>query len=145
MFAAASVRLEQQPADALLSVCTITPSPVTFGSYDPLLASPVTASAPVTISCTLGLLVSATVTLGTGGSGTFFPRTMSGPSSLQYQLFTDAAHTIVWGDGTAGTATNSYSSLLGGNATFTVYGQIPAAQSVKVGSYSDTVVETVDF
>ena len=59
---------------------------------------------------------------------------------LTYQLYQDAAMTIIWGDKTSGTA----SFTINGNGNFTVYGQIPAGQDVNIGSYSDTVSGTVN-
>jgi spore coat protein U-like protein len=67
-----------------------------------------------------------------------------GVDLLTYNLYTDAAATTVWGDDTGGTATQK----LAGNspsATLTVFGKADAGQDVPAGSYTDTVVITVNF
>src|SRR6266487_1298814 len=53
----------------------------------------------------------------------FIPRKMVNAGTLlNYNLYTDAARTTVWGDGTGGTVTVSGSS--NGSTTHTVYGRI---------------------
>jgi spore coat protein U-like protein len=69
-------------------------------------------------------------------------------NQLQYNLFTDALHTIIWGDGSSGTSSVSDSyilNLLSTTRNYTVYGQIPASQNVAVGAYTDSIIATVTF
>ncbi len=131
--------------------CTVSATPVMFGVYDSANASPTDSTGTVTVRCTglLGLLVTLNLQLSTGGSGSFSPRRLVGPSgTLDYNLFRDAARTEVWGNGTAGTFTVSDSFLIvigGVTRTFTVHGRIPASQDRGPGSYSDTIVVTLNF
>lgn len=137
------------------STCNFSVSPVAFGTYSPVLATPDDSAGTVTITCTNrpppGFVdISYVVRLGRGQAGSFATRQMAaGTSLLGYNLFVDAARTIVWGDGTAGTAVAATSFRLAGNKTesisHTIYGRIPARQAAQVGSYSDTIVVTLEF
>lgn len=137
------------------STCNFSVSPVAFGTYSPVLATPDDSAGTVTITCTNrpppGFVdISYVVRLGQGSSGSFVARQMAaGAARLGYNLFLDAARSIVWGDGTAGTAVAGSSFRLAGNKTqsvsHTIYGRIPARQAAEVGSYSDTIVVTLEF
>jgi spore coat protein U-like protein len=70
---------------------------------------------------------------------------MTGPSSalLGYKLFSNSGYTTNWGntvgtDTVAGIGTGTAQSL-------SVYGQLPAGQFVRPGSYTDTVIATVTY
>lgn len=136
--------------------CTVTPSSVIFGNYDPNTATPNDSSGNITVSCgSLVLSVTPfTVALSGGASGTMAARAMAnGNARLQYQLYSDAARSIVAGDGTggssaiSGTIVNLAGVLLGsGSTTASVYGRIPAGQIMATpGNYLDTVLVTVSF
>jgi spore coat protein U-like protein len=131
--------------------CSISTSPLSFGSYDPISAnasSPLTTTGGVSVTCTTG--ASPVITLDQGatpatGSANGAPlRQMVDSASdvLAYNLYVASDHMTVWGNtsgtGQAGTADGSAHSL-------TVYGSIPAGQNVPVGTYGDTVVATVSF
>ncbi|MGH8732064.1 MAG: Csu type fimbrial protein, partial [Burkholderiales bacterium] len=92
-----------------------------------------------------------TVTLQIGpsaGSGQIASRAMrAGAESLGYNLYRDAARSLVWGQ-TAGVdagtlAINGIPNNGTKDGTFVVYGRIPARQSVAAGSYTDTVQLTI--
>ena len=143
-----------QPAFALLcgtglDPVTVSATPVNFGSYMPTSALALVAGGTVKISCGLGLdlLPNFTVALSQGNGGSYAPRAMiNGSMRLSYNLYTTAAYSTVWGDGTAGTAVQSYTSPLQlGSATFTAYGQLPAGQFAGAGLYTDTIVVTVTY
>jgi spore coat protein U-like protein len=67
----------------------------------------------------------------------------NGVSSLFYQLYTNAGHSTVWGDGTGGTQAIKDGYLLSVGVdvikTYPVYGRITALQNVTNGAYTDTV------
>ncbi len=135
--------------------CTIATTAVAFGAYDPVgtnLGAALNAPVPgkVSVNCTVGS--SATVTLGQGGnvgaaSTDIDPnrRMTDGagtPHFLSYTLFSDAGLTTEWGN-TVGTGVAHVGT--GTSTDLPVYGTIPAAQNVPVGSYSDSVLATVTF
>lgn len=74
---------------------------------------------------------------------------MLAPPQLNYNLYADGAHTLIWGDGTGGTSTVSDSYTLPASSStrdYTVYGRISGAQSSAVaGNYLDTVLITVTY
>lgn len=122
------------------TTCNLTITDVAFGSYDVFTKTKTKSTGKVKVKCTAS--ASYTISLS-AGSGTFASRVMtSGRYQLDYNLYTDSAHTIVWGDGTAGTSTVS---ATGTGATYTVYGLVPALQNVAVGDYSDTITVTVTY
>lgn len=137
----------------LAQSCTVTGEPVNFGPYNPISASPLTATGRVTVSCqapVLGLLVPFNVALSQGTSGSF-NRSMSGTSTrLHYQLYTNATYSTPWGDGTSGTSTVAGSVLvsllnLPGTAALPVYGRVPGGQNVRVGVYTDIITIIVNY
>ena len=66
-----------------------------------------------------------------------------GADTLRYDLFQDAGRTIHWGD-RSGTDTRDVLTT-GAPQTVNVYGQIPAGQRVRDGTYSDMITVTVTF
>ncbi len=127
------------------AVCNVSTTGVAFGDYPSILNQTRDTSGSITVTCegTAGEQVNYTLQ-ATAGSGSFSARTMaSADSSLTFNLYTDAARTLVFGDGSAGTATISGSMTLGDGPTsrvHTIYGRIPAGQSLsKVGSYIDQI------
>jgi spore coat protein U domain-containing protein, fimbrial subunit CupE1/2/3/6 len=131
--------------------CSVAATGVNFGIYNPLSGVPNQATGTVTVTCDVlvGLLTSWTVSLGTGNGGTFSPRLLgSGGSHLTYNLYTSAAYSSVWGDG-SGTTTlvsDQRTLIVGSNiSSYTVYGRIPAGQDPAAGTYLDTIVVTVNY
>jgi spore coat protein U-like protein len=124
--------------------CNISASSVAFGVYSPIASSPADFSGTLTLTCSAGSGTGAyTIALNTGaGSGTYSGRKMiSGANSLSYQLYKDAAHTQIFGNGTGGSVVFTGSdqvSKTGGTSHITVYGQISARQAVPSGSYVDS-------
>lgn len=134
--------------------CSVSTTPVAFGGYDPLSGSPQDATGNVRVTCggVLGLLVPFDIALDAGSFGAgLSPRQMaSGANRLNYDLYTAAAHTVVWGDGSGASQMVAGSVtiiLLGGTSVdHPIYGRIPGGQSsVPPGSYGDTVTVTVTY
>jgi spore coat protein U-like protein len=81
-------------------------------------------------------------------TGTYASRRLTKtPSILTYNLYTSAARTQVWGDGTAGTqkVTGTLFGILSNTQDFNIYGRIPPGQNVPSGVYDDTIVVTVAY
>jgi spore coat protein U-like protein len=93
--------------------------------------------------------VSYEIELGPGGGGTYAMREMTSASgTLDYQLYTDASRTTIWGDGTGGTVTTGFNGQLAAGTTthsYPVHGAIPARQNVAAGSYSDVITVTLNY
>jgi spore coat protein U-like protein len=129
----------------LEAACTITTTDLNFGAYDVFATSPADSVGAVRYRCT-GNTPSFTISLGTGSSGTFNPRRMVfGAERLGYNLYLDAAHTSIWGDGTAGTSWFMAVAPDSKATNVTIFGRIPPGQDVAAGSYSDAIVVTIQF
>ncbi len=63
----------------------------------------------------------------------------NGGFHLSYQLYSNAARTTVWGNGTGGTVTVSARLVRQSTQNFTVYGRIPALQGVKPAAPMSTL------
>jgi spore coat protein U-like protein len=135
---AAGVVIVAAPAYAVN--CTLGVQSVIFGSYDTLSAQSTDSAGSISVSCDSS--DSFTIALSSG-HGTMLARQMqSGAYSMTYNLYTDSLRSIIWGDGTGGTTLVSTS---GTNATYPVYGRIPAAQNLPAGSYNDSIAVTLTF
>ena len=121
-----------QRAEAALP-CTLAISTLNFGTYTGALLNGTGAGK---INCPSGsdgwnIVMYA----GAGAGATETTRYMTGANGvkLAYKLFTDAARTNNWGDTTGNELSGS------GTASFTIYGQVTAGQTVPPGTYTDTM------
>jgi spore coat protein U-like protein len=115
------------------------PTALVFGAYDPAGAAPVDSTATFSYACPNSRF-RATVLLD-AGAGTFTQRQMTlGADRLGYNLYQDAARTVVWGDGTPPSRTLTGTRR---RVTYTIYGRIPAGQWVAAGVYTDTITVTL--
>lgn len=137
-----------------VAVCGVTATGVTFPPYSPTGGASVTGTGNVAVTCLSVQAGTAAYTIAlSSGAGTFANRIMTSPGppsyTLGYNLYSDNARTMIWGDGTSGTSTVSdvYSILLLPiTHNFPVYGFIPGSQiTAGVGTYSDSVTVTITF
>lgn len=137
----AALALAQAPGTCRIRSAT----GVAFGAYDPVglqASAPLDATGQLAYSCGTG--ARPLVSLSTGGSGGFAPRTMrGGASTLPYNLYRDAARTQVWGDGTSGTWT--VLGPPGKRQVLVIYGRVPPALVARPGGYADTITATFNF
>jgi spore coat protein U-like protein len=125
--------------------CTISTADLAFGAYDPIVtnaSSPKDSTGTVSITCTSGAVTNVELDLGANASvGT--RRMKAGSSYLTYEIYQDSGRTTVWGTNAnkldTGTAPNF------NLRAFTAYGRITAGQDIPAGSYTDTVLATVNF
>lgn len=122
------------------AACTVSSTSLQFGAYDT--SSTVANDSTFVISYSCAAAETPLISISQGSAASF-SRSMSGTTPLRYNLFYDAARTQIFGDGTGGTVT--YTGATGSSGSVTVYARIPAQQSVRSGSYSDSVVVTVTF
>ena len=128
--------------------CAITSvTGVAFGAYDVFAASPVVAAGSVTYVCT-GVQATdrISIEIALAPDGTAARAMLSAGHALLYQLYLDAARTIVWGTGAAGTSVYGPAAPPNGAATAVpIYGRIPARQDVAAGAYADSIVVTLQL
>lgn len=128
------------------AVCNIATLPVAFGTYDPVAinsGADLDGTGSVTVACTKGTL--ASVDLGNGANFSGLRRMSGRADFLKYALYKDSVRTQVWGSGLTGGTTAAYFALNKNAATLTVYGTIMQAQDVAIGSYSDSVVASINY
>jgi len=141
--AAAQTSANLSVTATVVANCTVSAGAVAFGAYDPTAAGAVDGSGAFDVTCTQGTV--ATLALGAGQHASGGVRRLqSGSHFLTYELYKDAGRTEAWGasGGAALTLTGAPSNAA---RNITVFGRIPGAQNVGVGSYSDTVVISVTF
>jgi len=116
-----------------------------FGLYDPSSSIATVTTGEIDYQC--NKVATLRISLATGASGSFAQRKMLGPSgALAYNLYLDAARTMIWGDGTGGS--QQYRAVGPPNdspQSVLMYGAIPPRQNVGAGVYTDVLVVTIDF
>lgn len=129
--------------------CTVSSLPIAFGAYDPLQAAPALATGSITVDCgSGGGRPQLRLELDTGSSGTYVARTLrNGGDVLLYNLFIDATHTVVWGNGSGGSQALDFPRGPPGQGpdTRTIHARLPAGQNAAAGTYADTIVATLIF
>jgi|HubBroStandDraft_5_1064220.scaffolds.fasta_scaffold42456_3 spore coat protein U-like protein len=133
---------------ASITSCTATATNVAFGTYTPLQAGVLASTGTITISCT-GVTGRNTVTidLSQGASGLYTTRNLkAGATTLNYNLYQDAANTEIWGNGTGGsTEASATIRKAAPTAVLTVYGSVLARQDPSPGTYGDTITVSVNY
>lgn len=130
------------PGTASAQSCSFTMTNLAFGNVSTITGAPVDANAIVTANCS-GFSTSSVRMCLSFGAVNFNPRTLPGPSgkSLNYGIYTDAAHTIIWGTYASSTYPANIIDLPlisgSGSTTVTAYGRILAGQTGAItGTYS---------
>ena len=131
---------------SIVDACDVQATNHAFGAYSASSGSALDSTSAISVYCTSGTPYTLAMNVGTGG-GTFTARKMTSSSNeLLYNLFTSAARTTIWGDGSGSTATVGGTGVgLLTAATHTVYGRIGTGQDSAPGSYSSTVTVTLNF
>ena len=128
------------------SSCSITANDLAFGTVPANPGANIDAQTSLSVTCTLSTTYTIALDKGLASGGTVALRQMqNGTNTLNYTLYTAAARTTVWGDGTLSTQTVSGTG--NGNAqSLSVYGRVPAPQTnLAAGNFSDTVTATVTY
>ena len=126
--------------------CTISTAALAFGTYDPVVTHASTdldGTGTVTVACTKGSTATVGLGLGANASGTTRRLTDGSSNYLTYELYQNAGRTTLWGTGADLLSPVAAPSKAARN--FSVYGRVASNQDVSAGSYTDTVVATVNF
>ena len=138
--AAAIALLAAAPgARAAPSCKNITVTPLAFGNYDVYNPVDTDSAGTITYNCPPPTVPFVSIDAGLAfGSGTRRMTLGAGGEWLAYEVYFDAAHTVVW--------SSTPISVPAGNAvSVPYYGRAFAQQDVSVGAYSDTLVVTFNF
>lgn len=124
--------------------CTIAATTLDFGSQPGVITANVDNTNTISVTCTN--TTPWTVSLSTGGSAAFSPRTMTGPggATIDYNIYRDASRTEIWGDGTGGTFTVTGTGS-GSTQPQPGYGRVPPQAAPTPGGYSNSITATVTF
>ena len=136
-----------------LAVCSTSSTGVAFGNYTVSNPAPADVTGNVQVTCTLigttSVPVAYDILLSSGASGSYAARQAGiGPGHLQYNLYTGATHSAIWGDGTGGSVKVSDAYQLGQTTVvrnYAVYGRAPATQNIPVGIYTDSITVTLNY
>jgi spore coat protein U-like protein len=125
--------------------CSISATPVAFGTYDVFVTMPLDSVGGVTYNCNGGAK-SIAITISQGGAGTFARKLFQTTEWLGYNLYRDPSRAVVWGNGTSGTAFYFTTSVPNNtDVSVPVYGRVDPGQDVRAGSYGDHVSVTINF
>lgn len=114
--------------------CTAVATDLNFGTVSPISRASSAATSTVSVTCTwpaVTLVPNAQICLNLGGTS---PRQLlNGTNQMQYDLYSDAGHSVSWGSTAAGTTPISFTMSKPALSTtltqpVTVYGQISANQ-----------------
>jgi spore coat protein U-like protein len=119
-------------------------TPLAFGGYRSGTAFPVDSAGELDVKC--GSMVTLQIEMGHGLSGRLSPRRMTFLNSwVGYNLYIDAARTVVWGDGTGGSQAYMATVTMGQTLHVPVYGRMYALQEVPSGIYTDEIEVVILF
>lgn len=134
------------------ATCSVSASGVAFGAYQANQTSPLDSVGTVTLTCSdvSVTTVGYSIALSQGSSSNYAARQMqSAAYTLNYNLFTDATYSQVWGDGTdiSVPVNGSINIVPPANSSIdhSVYGRLFASQNATPGLYSDTIIVTVSY
>lgn len=142
---------------AVAGSCSVVSTGMAFGGYQPLTfagkltSTDRTADATVTLTCTaIATGGSYTITLGPSVQGnSIVPRYLThdaGGPAMNFNIYTDASYTSVWGDGFAGAVIGGSIPIGDSSGSHTVFGRIAAGQSqLRAGNYSSSLTMTITY
>ncbi len=119
-------------------------SDLDFGQQSPAVSSSLsgTSTSRITVTCPVNTPFS--VGLGMGLHSQQSNRYLCNSADNQcvsYQLYQDAAHSVVWNE----TNTETVRSATGSSQSLTVYGVVPSQSWPTPGDYADTVTVTLNY
>jgi len=130
----------------LVGFCQVSASNMDFGAYASNQTSPVQGQTAIQLQCSPDMEAEIRLDAGTGPGRNTNRRRMEqdqGTDRLDYGLFQDPGRTLHWGD-RSGVDTLEVVTT-GQPQSIPVYGQIPANQRVRDGTYGDTITVTVFY
>jgi spore coat protein U-like protein len=140
-FAATTTTTFQVTAN-VAAQCNVSAANLAFGAVDPL-GGNVDQTTTVTVKCTKNSPYTVGLNAGATTGATIAQRLMAnGADTMQYNLYTDSARSIIWGNSaTAPTWVSGTGAGLNTAQVLTVYGRVPTGQTyLAVGSFTETAI-----
>ena len=133
--------------------CTVSATTLDFGTQTLTnIGVNIDASSQLTVTCSNSAPYNIAMNAGANDAGGgITARKMliggGGTETIAYQLYRDAARTLVWGFTTSGGGADVVTGTGTGAAqSIDVYGRVPAGQNgIKIGTYTDTITVTVNY
>ena len=126
------------------AVCEVTATDLDFGTYTSNAGSPLLGTTTLKATCSPNTTYNVGLNAGTSSGATVNARKMvSGANVLNYQLYSDASRSVIWGE-TTGTDT-VIGSGTGLAVDHIVYGLVSAKQVVPAGGYADTITVRIFY
>ncbi len=145
---AATVTTTFHVTASVTAQCNVSATNLAFGAVDPL-GGNVDGSSTVTVRCTKNSPYTVGLNAGTTTGATIAQRKMAdGAETMDYNLFTNATHTTIWGNSAvAPTWVSATGAGLNTPQVLTVFGRVPSGQTgLAVGSYTEsTITVTVTY
>lgn len=121
--------------------CTVSATNINFGTRSDLLTN-ADATGTLTINCTVGLPYSIALNGGLSNAQPTQRRMTLGSSAVIYGLYSNSARTVPWG--------NAANQIVPGTGTgaaqnVTIYGRVAPQATPARGTYTDTVVVTINY
>jgi spore coat protein U-like protein len=125
------------------STCIVSSGNIDFGPVGVLTAN-VDASSTLTVQCTNTTVYDIGLNAGTGSGASVATRKMTnGSATVNYSLYTDSAHTTVWGNTIGSDVVHATGN--GAAQSYPVYGRVPPQTTPAAGVYTDTITVTVTY
>ena len=143
---ASSVNTSFQVQATVNAQCSISAVNLTFPTVDPL-SSQTDGATTVTVKCTKNSPYTVGLNAGTTTGSTIAQRLMAnGADLMDYNLYTDAARSSIWGN-SAGSWVSGTGAGMGTAQVLNVYGRVAAGQTnLAVGTFTEpTVTVTVTY
>ena len=120
--------------------CSVTAPNMGFGAVNPL-SSQTDTSMTMTVACTKNTGYTVGLSSGTTSGATIAQRLMAnGADTMQYNLYTNAARSTVWGN-SSGSWVAGTGAGLASNQTLFVYGRVASGQTnLAAGNYQENAI-----
>lgn len=128
-----------QSAATLNSTCSVVVNDLPFGVFSP---APGFISGNTTVVATCTNNTPFTISLLAGGVRTLKGTKSGNTDTLTYALYTDAALTKIFGDGTSGSYTLNGN---GGTANLSIYGRLITSKYATPDDYKDSVTINLTY
>ncbi len=130
----------------IVQSCLVSASDLDFGAYAENSQTPVRGQTAIQLHCGAGVTAEIALDAGTGAVGNTSRRQLSqdsGTDRMDYDLYQDPGRTSHWGDRSGRDTLEVLTT--GAVQTVAIYGEIPARQRVRDGTYSDVITVTVHY
>lgn len=130
----------------IVQSCIVSASDLDFGAYAENSQTPARGQTSIQLHCGAGLTAEIALDAGTGAVGNTSRRQMSqdsGTDRMNYDLYQDPGRTVHWGDRSGRDTLEVLTT--GAPQTVPIYGEIPARQRVRDGTYSDVITVIVHY